>query len=1438
MSRKNNPYVGPVPYQEGDTHLLVGREEEGQTLLSLIVSEGIVLFYGPSGAGKSSLLNKMVLPGLRERGFNTLPICRVGGEMPASVDRSKIKNVFAFNLLMCLADTEDMANSFLTTELAQALKTKQETSSKPQVLIIDQFEEIFTTHQDHWEHREAFFIQLRTLLEEDPTFSVLFVMREDQIASLDHYKKFLPRRLRSRFSIDLLRKEEAIEAILLPAKNAGVPFESPHIAEELALDLAQITIVGRKDKIPGEFVEPAQLQTVCWQIWESLDDADRVITRRQVARLGNVGVALETFYENAIKRITEKTAVEEGEVRRWFSEVLINARRLRAQGGQDTLSRDVVDALVNEYLVRPVSLRGANLYELTHDRLVDPILSSNERWKSKSDLPIQVAAKNWSDSNRDERFLLHGDKLRRATEWASANPGLVWDLERAFLSESERHASKRRYQLAAISASIALNALVLGIAAMSFFHARHGDARKTRTAHVRELDAIVRLNEDTDPSRSLLLALASATVSSKYPEDKETLRESQDTLNFALRAPQSPLILQDPTAELTGIAYDPSGEFLATSSAAGTVQIWDSITGRPEQSLHSSSKLSAVAFSPIGRILAAAGEDGNATIWEAKTQPGERHTKAADKSKTVWEFRPPKILTPPTKLGPISAISFSPDGTRLAAAYQENMTLIWDTTNGKILKRLESFNKSRKTESDSLAGLLSGRRAVKSVAFSPDGQLLVTGNDDGSIQLWNSSSLNPVLELNAHKDNVYAVSFSRDGKEFATGGEDSQALLWSVEELRKKGSDRKPLYSLSGHGRAIRGLSFNPDGSILATASEDGSARLWTVSGLDGGTICAGKSVALAGHKGIVYSVAFSPDGGHLGTAGEDRTARVWAAEIPAEVSGLTHLSFSPDGRKFAAAGPISVVIYDASTNEVISRYFSYLTQKVIFSEDGRHYASVDASGFVLGNGDFANALFRKRGRCTSAAFSHDGTYLVTACEDELQIRNADSGDVVRTVSTKGAPVFLDLEFDRIRDRVITLDQNGTVTAWDINTQTSDDDSRRRILLQAFPSGSEGSQAVIAPSGQFLAVVEPDRDITIRDLNFVSKIRKLGRAAGRVSAIAFSADGNSFARAADNDNIGVWDLKSSESAIPISSHARSVNGLAFSPDGKRLLTADSDDRLLLHFLDITELFTEAWIRVARQLDPVECQHYLEMSACPAEYEEFLKAKGLTLNGKLDEALAELRKAEKLNSTIPADPNSVLNRIRAHLLLEKSQISAWNGDVDGVLDAYKQSNQIYSDAAKWPEALPMTRNIRIAIQRMVLNGRVEEAKVSYMRAVEFSPSLKQDAVTINYLCWFGSLWGYANTVMEFCNEAVSLRPGNANFVDSRGVALALSGKFGQAAMDFETFVKSEPLDWDASNMRKAWIRDLRAGRNPFTILVRTQLLRDAGISKAEITSHLH
>ena len=99
-----NPYVGPRTFTREDRERFFGREREARELLSLVISQRLVLFYAQSGAGKSSLINTRLAPQLGEAGFVVLPVARVGGELPAGV--AAADNVFLFNLMLSLDQSQ------------------------------------------------------------------------------------------------------------------------------------------------------------------------------------------------------------------------------------------------------------------------------------------------------------------------------------------------------------------------------------------------------------------------------------------------------------------------------------------------------------------------------------------------------------------------------------------------------------------------------------------------------------------------------------------------------------------------------------------------------------------------------------------------------------------------------------------------------------------------------------------------------------------------------------------------------------------------------------------------------------------------------------------------------------------------------------------------------------------------------------------------------------------------------------------------------------------------------------------------------------------------------------------------------------------------------------------------------------------------------------
>jgi eukaryotic-like serine/threonine-protein kinase len=220
-------------------------------------------------------------------------------------------------------------------------------------------------------------------------------------------------------------------------------------------------------------------------------------------------------------------------------------------------------------------------------------------------------------------------------------------------------------------------------------------------------------------------------------------------------------------------------------------------------------------------------------------------------------------------------IAFSPDGTTLAAASHDGVTL-WDTSGWGKLRTL------------------SGSRDSKSVAFSPDGKLLATGTGS-TIKLWDVASGDELRTLPGSSGR--AVAFSPDGQLLAaSGGSAGQEVkLWDVAS-----GDALP--ALQGHTNWINDLSFSPDGRLLASGSVDDSVRLWNVA--------EGRQVrVLTGHTNQVEGVSFSPDGKLLASASWDLTVKLWDVASGQELASLTGhtdwiqaVAFSPDGAIVASS--------------------------------------------------------------------------------------------------------------------------------------------------------------------------------------------------------------------------------------------------------------------------------------------------------------------------------------------------------------------------------------------------------------------------------------------------------------------------------------------------------------------------------------------------------
>ncbi|MGE5464596.1 MAG: NACHT and WD repeat domain-containing protein, partial [Syntrophothermus sp.] len=624
----SNPYVGPRTFLESERDRFFGRDREARDLLALVVSEPLVLFYAQSGAGKSSLVNTRLIPDLRKRGFSIIT-GRVGGDAPAGME---VENVFVFNLVRSLApkevDSVTLAAISLKDFLCNVLLNKppdrgQETPfSKKRVLIIDQFEEIFRIHHEAWEKREDFFVQLAEAMEADPYLWVVLVMREDFTASLDSYLHLLPGRLRMRYYMQRLERASALEAIKKPVTEMR-PYEEG-VAEKLVDDLRSVKVFkpdGTPDMQPGQYVEPVQLQVVCSNLWQNLPPNGRTITIQDIQDVGDVDTSLGNYYADRVKAAAASYHIKEWKIREWFSKKLISPGGIRNMvlmdptGKTDGLENHVIQSLSD--LIRTEQRGGGVFYELTHDRLVKPILANNEKWENQHLNLLQRGAVLWSARDRSEDVLLRGRELIKA-ENEARNIELT-DLEEAYLNASRRMRSqenKERKQKRLLFL-LAVGALIAMCAAFSLFLVSMGLLNRSNT-QLNQMQSLrlalvskILLGNDVDSNPEVAALLSIRSLDEMYiPEADSALVDSMDRL-YAVHT------FVGHQKGIRSIAVSSDGNQLATGSDDSTIKIWNIQNGDLIRTLEGhTSWIGDLAFSPDGKTLLSGSFDNTAIIWD------------------------------------------------------------------------------------------------------------------------------------------------------------------------------------------------------------------------------------------------------------------------------------------------------------------------------------------------------------------------------------------------------------------------------------------------------------------------------------------------------------------------------------------------------------------------------------------------------------------------------------------------------------------------------------------------------------------------------------------------------------------------------------------------------------------------------------------------------
>jgi len=261
----------------------------------------------------------------------------------------------------------------------------------------------------------------------------------------------------------------------------------------------------------------------------------------------------------------------------------------------------------------------------------------------------------------------------------------------------------------------------------------------------------------------------------------------------------------------------------------------------------------------------------------------------------------------------VTSVAFSPDGQHIVTGAGDRTARIWNMHGvcEQVLQGHQGY--------------------VTSVVFSPDSQHIVTVSYDGITRIWN---IHGVCEqvLQGHQHIVTSVAFSPDGQHIVTGSGDHTARIWNINVVCE--------HVLQGHQGYVTSVAFSPDGQLIATGSHDRTARIWNIHG-----VC---EHVLQGHQHIVVSVAFSPDGQNIVTGSYDNTARIWNMHgvyehvLQGHRDGVASVAFSPDGQHIVTgAGDRTARIWNMhGVCEYVLQGHQGPVRSVAFSPDGQHIAT------------------------------------------------------------------------------------------------------------------------------------------------------------------------------------------------------------------------------------------------------------------------------------------------------------------------------------------------------------------------------------------------------------------------------------------------------------------------------------------------------------------
>jgi WD40 repeat protein len=1130
------PFRGLYPFRAEDREFFFGRQALVQDLHQRLARHSFLAVLGPSGSGKSSLVLAGLVPVLQKREPH-LPLAYL---TPGSDPLARLE--------MALVPAGAEAST----------GTNSEPEPPPPVVVVDQFEELFTQCDDPAQ-RQAFVDRLLALL---PAQRLVLTMRADfwgDCATLGEFKDQMQAHQELVAPLDAAGLRRAMER---QADAVGLRFEAglgQQILEDVegepgAMPLLQHALLLLWNRRHGRWLR--------WQEYRAFDGIRGAIAHTADQVYKDLSGTEQDRLRDILLRLTRLADAPGGDELR-LTRRRVPLAELVPAGDDPAETQALVQRLADErLLVTGVDeATGQREVEVAHEALIQhwPRLRAwldEDPELARLRQELGVAARAWRDHELDESYLLTGTRLEDLEVLHRQGKLRPTDLEQRYLSACVALRERRRREEVEQAQALAEQERLRAEAERARADDQVLATRRLRRraiilAVVLGLAVILavaaglsgKVAIDNAATATANLALA-VTNEEKANSQKETA-EANEAEADAQRATS--------TANLA-LAVANEAEANAQRATA-TANLALAVTNEAE-AIHQKGTAEANAEIAHVREIAALSAGKRAGELDLALLLGIEGFRRQDLPQTrqalfeTWRTNPGAHFLH-GHLGSVTSVAWSEDG-QLASGSEDDTVILWDLEHGMPGKTLRGHSE-----------------VVRSVAWSASGQL-ASASADNTVILWDLEHDLPAKTLKGHPDEVYSVAWSEDGQ-LASGSRDGTVILWDLER-------QEPARILEGHSDNVSSLAWSSRGR-LASGSWDGTIILWD---LERGV----PDSRLEGHSDKVNSVAWSTER-QLASGSWDDTIIIWDLKrgrpdqiLKGHTDWVNSVAWYGEKRLASGSNDDTVILWNVrrgKPDRILEGHFRDVSS-VAWSAGGQLASGSEGSNVILWDLDKARLelgkpdqlLAEHQDRVTSVAWYKEGPLASGSADGTVILWDLDKS----SLAPVEPPQILEGHSDGVYAVAWSADgqlasgsADGTIILWDLAQASLGRGEPAQIL-----EGHQGRVTSVAWSaGGQLASGSEDGTVILWDLAQSSLERGkltliLEGHSDRVYSVAWSADGQ-LASGSRDDTVILWDvakagLGQGEPARILKRNPRDFNSVAWSIDGQ-LASGSDDDTVIL-----------------------------------------------------------------------------------------------------------------------------------------------------------------------------------------------------------------------------------------------------------------------------------